>query len=105
MECPDKVKVFSWRLIHNSLPLKRKIEAKGFELDTRCPVCWRAYEDASHILFRCKFSKLVWRELLDNAEVLVLRDRLGRHLVGLNVRRGTALRVLGLACLTRGLVR
>jgi hypothetical protein len=43
--------------------------------------------------------------LLDNAEVLVLRDRLGRHLVGLNVRRGTTLRVLGLACLTRGLVR
>jgi hypothetical protein len=39
------------------------------------------------------------------AEVLVLRDRLGRHLVGLNVRRGTTLRVLGLARLTRGLVR
>jgi hypothetical protein len=34
----------------------------------------------------------------------VLRDRLGRHLVGLNVRRGTTLRVLGLPCLTRGLV-
>jgi hypothetical protein len=38
-------------------------------------------------------------------EVLVLRDRLGRHLVGLNVRRDTSLGVLGLACLTRGLVR
>jgi hypothetical protein len=36
-------------------------------------------------------------------EVLVLRDRLGRHLVGLNMRRGTTLRVLGLASLTRGL--
>jgi hypothetical protein len=43
--------------------------------------------------------------LLDNAEVLVLRDRLGRHLVGLNMRRSTSLRVLGFACLTRGLVR
>jgi hypothetical protein len=38
------------------------------------------------------------------AEVLVLRDRLGRCLVGLNMRRDTSLRVLGLACLTRGLV-
>jgi hypothetical protein len=38
-------------------------------------------------------------------EVLVFRDRLGRHLVGLNVRRGTTLKVLVLACLTRGLVR
>jgi hypothetical protein len=38
-------------------------------------------------------------------EVLMLRDWLGRHLVGLNMRRGITLRVLGLACLTRGLVR
>jgi hypothetical protein len=63
MECPNKVKIFSWRLVHNSLPLKRKIEAKGIELDTRCPVCWRVDEDACHLLFKCKFSKLVWREL------------------------------------------
>jgi hypothetical protein len=35
----------------------------------------------------------------------MLRDRLGRHLVGLDVRRGTSLRALGLAHLTRGLVR
>jgi hypothetical protein len=63
MECPNKVKIFTWRLIHNSLPLKRKIEAKGIDLDTRCPVCWRADEDACHLLFKCKFSKSVWREL------------------------------------------
>jgi hypothetical protein len=39
------------------------------------------------------------------AEVLVLRDQLGWHLVGLNMRRSTSLRVLGLTCLTRWLVR
>jgi hypothetical protein len=44
-------------------------------------------------------------QLLIKAEVLVLRDRLGRHLVGLNVRRDTSLRVLGLTCLTRGFVQ
>jgi hypothetical protein len=38
-------------------------------------------------------------------EVLVLRDRLGWHLVGLDVRRDTTLRALGLARLTRGLIR
>jgi hypothetical protein len=42
---------------------------------------------------------------VNKTEELVLRDRLGRHLVGLNVRRDTTLRVLGLARLTRGLVR
>jgi hypothetical protein len=39
------------------------------------------------------------------SKVLVLRDRLGRHLVGLNVRKTTTLRGLGLARLTRVLVR
>jgi hypothetical protein len=63
MGCPNKVNLFAWRLIHNSLPLKRKIEARGIELDTRYPVCWRVDEDACHLLFKCKFSKFVWREL------------------------------------------
>jgi hypothetical protein len=62
LECPNKVKIFAWRLAHNNLPLKRKIESRGIELDTRCPICWRLDEDACHLLFRCKFSKGVWRE-------------------------------------------
>jgi hypothetical protein len=38
--------------------------------------------------------------------VLVLRDRIGRHPVGLNrVQKSDGLRDLGLAHLTRGLVR
>jgi hypothetical protein len=41
---------------------------------------------------------------VSKVEVLVLRDRLGRLLVGLNMRKDIALRVLGLARLTRGLV-
>jgi hypothetical protein len=48
----------------------------------------------------CSFCMLVEAHL-----ELVFRDRLGRYLVGLNVRRDTALRVLGLTCLIRGLVR
>jgi hypothetical protein len=63
MPCPNKVKIFVWRLAHNSLPLKRKIEARGIDLHTRCPMCFRFDEDASHILFKCKFSKGVWCEL------------------------------------------
>jgi hypothetical protein len=56
------VKIFALRLAHNSLPLRRKIESRGIELYTRCPICWRLDEDASHLLFRCKFTKGVWRE-------------------------------------------
>jgi hypothetical protein len=43
--------------------------------------------------------------MLEKSEVLVLWDQLERHLVGLNVRKSTSRRGLGLARLTRGLVR
>jgi hypothetical protein len=63
LACPNKVKTFAWRLVHNSLPLKRKIQARGMDIDTRCPVCWRFDEDVCHMLFKCKYAKGVWSEL------------------------------------------
>jgi hypothetical protein len=35
LECLNKVKIFAWRLAHNSLRLRRKIESGRIELDTR----------------------------------------------------------------------
>jgi hypothetical protein len=35
LECLNKVKIFAWRLAHNSLRLRRKIESGTIELDTR----------------------------------------------------------------------
>lgn len=63
MACPNKVQVFAWRLAHNILPLKRKIESRNIELDTRCPMCYRLDEDAGHLLFKCKYAKKVWRQM------------------------------------------
>jgi hypothetical protein len=64
MACPNKVKVFAWRLAHNSLPLKRKIhQSRRIKLDTRCPMCYRLDEDGSHLLFKCKYAKQVCRQL------------------------------------------
>lgn len=66
LEVPNKVKHFVWRLAHNSLPLKRKNESRGMEVETRCPMCFRLDEDAGHLFFKSKFAKekTVWRELL-----------------------------------------
>jgi hypothetical protein len=63
LACPNKVKTFAWRLVHNSLPLKQKIQARGMDIDTRCPVCWRFDEYDCHMLFKCKYVKRVWSEL------------------------------------------
>jgi hypothetical protein len=44
--------------------MKRNIQSRGMDIDTRCPVCYRSDEDGCHLLFKCKFAKLVWRELM-----------------------------------------
>ena len=63
LELPGKVKIFLWRLAHNSLPTRMNIKRKGIELDTRCPVCNRLDEDGGHIFLKCKFVKHVWQAL------------------------------------------
>jgi hypothetical protein len=63
LQCPNKVKIFAWRLAHNSLPMKRRIKSKGIELDTKCPMCLRLDEDAGHLLLKCKFARAVWQRV------------------------------------------
>ena len=57
LHCPAKVHHFLWRFRHNSHPMHMNIERKGVELDTRCVVCKRYFEDAGHLFFRCKGVK------------------------------------------------
>src|SRR5438105_1261016 len=63
LKMPGNMKIFLWRLVHNSLPLRLNIQRKHVELDTRCPVCARFDEDGCHLFLRCKFVKQIWREL------------------------------------------
>jgi hypothetical protein len=63
MDIPGKVRIFLWRLAHNSLPTRLNIQRKSVVLDTRCPVCGRFDEDGGHIFLKCKEVKYVWRHL------------------------------------------
>lgn len=60
---PNKFKMFVWRLAHNSLANRMKIERVGTELDTTCPVCHRLNEDGGHIFLKCKRVKECWSRL------------------------------------------
>ena len=60
MKLPAKVRIFLWRLAHDSLPT---IKRKHVDLDTLCPVCRRLDEDGGHIFLKCKFVKQVWRSM------------------------------------------
>jgi hypothetical protein len=63
IHCSNKVKTFAWRLSHNSLPMKRRIEWRGIELDTNCPMCFRFDEDVGHLLLKCKYARNVMQQM------------------------------------------
>lgn len=59
---PNKVLHFLWRLSTDSLPLRMKLQHRGMQVDTRCPVCFRLDEDGGHCFIKCKKVKEVWRK-------------------------------------------
>jgi hypothetical protein len=64
IQCPPKVHHFLWRLAHNSHPLHMNIARRGVDLDTRCVVCHKLFEDGGHHFLSCKFAKQRWCSLL-----------------------------------------
>ena len=80
LKLPGKIKVFLWRLSHNSLPTRMNIKRKCIDLDTRCPMCNRADEDGGHLFLKCKLVKHVWRSLLvEDIRIMLLnaQDAMG----------------------------
>ena len=63
MEVPNKVKMFIWQLVHNTLAVKRNLLRRGLKEDPLCPVCHRVDEDSGHLFFKCHAVKECWIEL------------------------------------------
>jgi hypothetical protein len=53
----QQIKMFVWRLTHNSLASGMKIMRLGVDLDICCPVCHRLNEDGGQIFLKCKMFK------------------------------------------------
>jgi hypothetical protein len=52
VQCPPKVYHFFWRLAHNSHPVFMNIARRGVDLDTRCAVCHKFFEDGGHLFLK-----------------------------------------------------
>jgi hypothetical protein len=63
LKFPNKVKMFIWRLAHNSLPVRRNLIVRGVKTGTICPICSRLDEDCGHLFFKCKRAKECWHAL------------------------------------------
>ena len=48
------MKMFIWRLVHNSLAVRRNLRRRGMKVDTLCPMCQRLDEDPGHLFFKCR---------------------------------------------------
>jgi len=48
LKFPNKVKMFVWRLAHNSLPVRRNVANCDINIDIMCPICRRLDEDCGH---------------------------------------------------------
>ncbi|GJR30955.1 RNA-directed DNA polymerase, eukaryota [Tanacetum coccineum] len=70
---PIKINIFIWRARLDCLPTRSNLANRGVVLDSLlCPICGSVPEDASHFLFQCGLSKLVfckicwWWDLVSN---------------------------------------
>jgi hypothetical protein len=79
MKVPNKVQMFLWRLIHNSLPVRNNLKRRKVKTKTVCPMCKRLDEDCGHVFFKCKKARECWRELqLEDARCCLASCRSGR---------------------------
>ena len=54
LKVPNKVQIFIWRFIHNSLPLHRTLKRRRIKTETLCPMCNKLDEDCGHLFLECK---------------------------------------------------
>jgi ribonuclease HI len=60
IEAPPKQIHLLWRIIHNALPVKTNLLAKGILCDSVCPRCNKGPENSNHTFLHCDWARLVW---------------------------------------------
>ncbi|OQU89062.1 hypothetical protein SORBI_3002G141050 [Sorghum bicolor] len=63
LKVTNKVQIFLWLFIHNSLPLRRTLKRRRIKTETLCPMCNKLDEDCGHLFFKCKGARECWRAL------------------------------------------
>lgn len=58
----NKMKRFAWRLAHNTLAVKTILDRKGMDINPKCFLCNRDFEDFGHLFFQVQIKKDVdWK--------------------------------------------
>ncbi|KAL0388583.1 UNVERIFIED_CONTAM: hypothetical protein Sradi_2740100 [Sesamum radiatum] len=57
---PGKIRVFSWKLAQNALPLGMNLQKRMQDLEVVCPLCQHEEDDTTHDFLLCPFARQVW---------------------------------------------
>ncbi|GAU37587.1 hypothetical protein TSUD_395600 [Trifolium subterraneum] len=72
---PSKVVAFSWKLLYDRIPTRRKLEARGLlGLDTpwECVGCVGNVESSSHLFLHCPSAMMVWYDVFRWLGVIIV---------------------------------
>ena len=65
LKVPNKILIFTWRLLRDRLPTRRNLHRQQVEInDRRCLFCSSMEEDTGHLFFHCSKISPVWWESL-----------------------------------------
>jgi len=63
MNVPPKVRVFWWRVLHNSLPSKAELKRRHVARESHCEMCESRDDSLFHVFFDCPIAKRFWEEV------------------------------------------
>ncbi|CAH9124930.1 unnamed protein product [Cuscuta epithymum] len=59
---PMKIKIFTWKLLHNCLPITDTLLRFQTVLrPSMCPLCKNYYDTPNHLFYQCSFTQGIWR--------------------------------------------
>ncbi|XP_059650469.1 uncharacterized protein LOC132296274 [Cornus florida] len=60
IKVPRKILFFLWQCCYDRIPVQANLRARGIPVDPSCYFCGEEEETVCHLLFRCRFSQMVW---------------------------------------------
>jgi hypothetical protein len=63
---PSKIRVFAWRLAHNSVPSADVLQARNMAVSRGCQICLATEDSWRHSLVDCNMARCVWALVDEN---------------------------------------
>lgn len=63
LRLPPKIKIFSWKLLHQRLPTLDYLVKLGFHSPNICILCKQDVEYVHHLFYKCAFTSAIWVHL------------------------------------------